>query len=283
MYYILDNLDNHNDNDNGNENENDINLKSSIDDFLPQKKNGVFFSDNNDNNKTDFVINKNQKKSFKYQNKFNTRLKNYNQKKILCNNYIVNDNCAYGNKCLYAHNISEQNIDSTRQKVLDIINSSDDLSKLDLNNSNNKFLLRDLLIYTRVCENCKKNKCTGGYNCKFGACSDDHVICYDNLNYDNCKNKNCNFIHLTKRGLKPIYSKIYYTINNIDFINKNNKINNNIFSQNYLLNCINDILNIDDINNINKLFLNENYNNIDTDDDNDDNDDECLKSIFDTY
>ena len=241
---------------------------------------------NNLNIKDDFVVNRNQKKCFKYQNKFNTRVKNYNQKKILCNNNIINDNCAYGNKCLYAHNISEQNIDSVRKKVLDIINSSDDLSKIDLNNLNNKFLLRDLLIYTRVCENCKKNKCTGGYNCKFGACSDEYVICYDNLNYDNCKNKDCKLIHLTKRGLKPIYSKIYYTINNIDIIKKNNKNNknNNIFSQNYLLNCINDILNTDDINNINKLFLNENYNDIDIDTDtDDDDDDDCLKSIFDTY
>jgi hypothetical protein len=186
---------------------------------------------------------------------------------------------------LYAHNIDEQNIDPNRKKILNIINSSDDLSNLDLNSSNNKFLLKDLLVYTRLCDNCKKKRCTGGYNCKFGACMEEHLICYDNLNYDNCKNKNCKLIHLTKRGLKPIYSKIYYTINNINLIDKNDKnsksLNKTVFSQNHLLNCINEILDDDNddnnLKNINKLFLNENYND---DDDLDNTDDECIESIF---
>ena len=205
---INDNDDDDNDNDNDNDNNHDdINDKKSIsDDFINQKK--------------DF-----NQKYYKYQNKyidkFNMKIKKYNQKKILCNNYISNNYCVYKNKCLYAHDINEQNIEQNRKKILDIIKSTEDLSHLELNHPNNKYLLRELLIYTRLCENCKRKKCTGGYNCKFGACIPEHVICYDNLNYDNCKNKNCNMIHLTKKGLKPLYSKIYYTINTINTISIN--------------------------------------------------------------
>ena len=55
-------------------------------------------------------------------------------KMILCNNYISNNYCVYKNKCLYAHDINEQNIEQNRKKILDIIKSTEDLSHLELNN-----------------------------------------------------------------------------------------------------------------------------------------------------
>lgn len=42
-------------------------------------------------------------------------------KKILCNNMIMRGKCNYGNKCNYAHNIEEQNVDMNRKKAYDII------------------------------------------------------------------------------------------------------------------------------------------------------------------
>src|ERR1700722_17114726 len=44
-----------------------------------------------------------------------------NMKKILCNNMLIRGKCNYGNKCLYAHNIYEQNVDPIRKKAYDII------------------------------------------------------------------------------------------------------------------------------------------------------------------
>jgi hypothetical protein len=74
--------------------------------------------------------------------------------------------------------------------------------------------MKDLLTYTKLCDNCINKKCTGGYNCKYGSCLQKYLICYDDLNYNHCTDKNCEKIHLSKRNLKPILNKIYYTIDN---------------------------------------------------------------------
>lgn len=73
-----------------------------------------------------------------------------------------------------------------------------------------------------MCEDCLKHKCTGGYNCKWGACIPEILICYDDLNYGNCNKDetNCKHIHLTDLKLKP-----YYTTNKSNFNNLNNNLN----------------------------------------------------------
>jgi hypothetical protein len=145
--------------------------------------------------------------------------------------------------------------------------------------------MKDLLTYTKLCQNCINNKCTGGYNCKFGACLEKFVICYDDLNYGYCNTDNCNKIHLSKRNLKPILKKIYYTIDKhvkSDIVNLNNEIINNNINNDYILNSINQFIDITTVNTneefneldkIVELTINNHYNS-------DSDDDECMKSIF---
>ncbi len=227
----------------------------------------------------------------KYQKKDNSVRKKYNHKKILCNNYINNNTCQHGLKCSYAHNLEEQNIDAYRQKTLDILNSNDDLSYIDFTQFQYKILMKDLLTYTKLCDNCINKKCTGGYNCKYGTCLQKYLICYDDLNYNYCTTKNCEKIHLSKRNLKPILNKIYYTIdnyikqnlpemNNSDNILQtiNNEINNNILdtdnkkdihnTNSYILDTLNSI-----------VLLNKN-NIVDNTYNDSSSDDDCDKSIF---
>lgn len=141
----------------------------------------------------------NQNKTTYINNKFAKKDQNKNLKKILCQNVIAFGDCDYGDKCLYAHKLSEQKMEDGRKCAYDILNGTDDLSHIDL--KKDIFIYKSLQDLTRVCESCIANKCTGGYNCKFGACLEKYRICSKDLNYGNCVG-DCAYIHLTKRGLK---------------------------------------------------------------------------------
>lgn len=136
-----------------------------------------------------------------------------NTKKIICFNIININKCIYNDKCRYAHSLEEQHIDLHRQETYDLLNLND-LSKINL--IKKKYIRENLEILTKICNDCVNNKCPGGYNCKFGACSNKFLICKDDLLYGTCHNENCDKgIHLTKKGLLPIdKQEDIYTIKN---------------------------------------------------------------------
>jgi hypothetical protein len=124
-----------------------------------------------------------------------------NNKKILCYNIISGKKCNYGNKCLYAHSLSEQNINDYRIKAYDMIKKTDNLDKVNLIEDGK--LYETLCQLCKVCTSCEKNMCSGGYNCRNGVIDRALKICYDDLVYGNCKYIKCNFVHLTEKGLIP--------------------------------------------------------------------------------
>ena len=131
---------------------------------------------------------------------------NKNFKKILCKNIIgpnKSHTCTYGNKCEYAHKLEEQTVDNRRKRAYDLLLNNEDLSNINL--SENHSLYRSLLELTTLCLKCDKNECTGGYNCKYGACMRKYHICQKDLNFGNCSTS-CDKIHLSKRGLKSFFS-----------------------------------------------------------------------------
>lgn len=129
-----------------------------------------------------------------------SQTENENYKKILCKNINNVGKCIYNNKCLYAHSLEEQNVDSIRILAYDMIKKDDDLSHIDL--SKNKHLYNNLLSLTKECQQCLDRKCTGGYNCKHGVCDKNYVICQIDLNKGTCEG-GCKKIHLTEKGLIP--------------------------------------------------------------------------------
>lgn len=145
---------------------------------------------------------------------------NINKKKILCLNIIKSGVCKYGNKCLYAHNLNEQQISRNRKEAYEIIKSTKTL--VDINLNERVDLYKTLIELTKYCKNCINNNCIGGYNCKSGVYDKKYCICVNDLKYNNCKNNNCNFIHLSKRGLHPFfYNDIENNIeNNIQIVKK---------------------------------------------------------------
>lgn len=121
------------------------------------------------------------------------------RKKILCYNTLMCGSCMYGNKCVFAHNLDEQNIDIIRKKAYDLLKGNNALNEIDLLNDDE--LYHGLLQLTRVCFGCENKTCLGGYNCKNGAISSKYVVCYSDLNFGKCTNTDCKKIHLTTRGL----------------------------------------------------------------------------------
>jgi len=155
------------------------------------------------NNNSEWVLIESAKKNFIKRKEQDDELdmksqKIDNYKKILCKNVNTNKKCIYGNKCLYAHSLDEQNVDPIRKTAYEMIKEEKNLSEVDL--SKNKNIYNTLLSLTKICPHCEEGKCTGGYNCKHGACDKKYVICVMDLNKGKC-NGQCGKIHLTKKGL----------------------------------------------------------------------------------
>ena len=160
-----------------------------------------------------------RKKDADIRNKLKIFKDDDNVKKMLCNNVLISDECHYGDKCMYAHSLSEQNLDPVRKKAYDII-----MGKETISYKPDKELGKTLLQLTKICEECNKNKCSGGYNCKYGVIDKKYQICADDLRYGICYNATCNNIHLTNKGLIPLNSNNKNEI--IRIVKYNDKINN---------------------------------------------------------
>lgn len=154
--------------------------------------------------------------------------KKSNFKKLLCYNIVNNIKCIYKNKCMFAHNISEQLKEPNRELIHNIIYNYDDLSNVNI--KDNKELFDELLIFTKECKNCINKKCPGGFNCKFGVCAKELKICYNDLLNGKCllplneeitngkSIKRCyHGIHLTEKNLIPYYQRISCEINILDY------------------------------------------------------------------
>lgn len=123
-----------------------------------------------------------------------------NHKRILCQNVLISKKCNYGDKCIYAHSLSEQKIDPMRKQAYNLFDQ-EDLSTIDL--SNDKKLYDALVQISKLCVHCKNMECQGGYNCREGSYSVDFVVCYDDITFGICKKLDCKKTHFSQRGLQP--------------------------------------------------------------------------------
>jgi len=117
-----------------------------------------------------------------------------NKKKMLCSNILEFGKCQYGDKCLYAHSIDEQNLDKNRKKAYDILMDYIECTIEDIE------LYGTFLQLTKVCHDCVNGDCPGGYNCKNGVVDKKYQVCSNDLRYGSCYSKTCDKIHLTTKG-----------------------------------------------------------------------------------
>lgn len=176
----------------------------------------------NKNDNWTFVRNDNHKVEYDD----NTASKNF--KKILCKNINSVGKCIYTNKCLYAHSLDDQNVEPIRAMAYKMIKSNDDLSEIDL--TKNKQLYSNLLTLTKLCQHCEQGICTGGYNCKHGACDKIYVVCQTDLTKGTCEGK-CGYIHLTNKGLVPHAVKLVRNMKTKIPIPKATIINDDFFKK----------------------------------------------------
>jgi|SRR3989344_1450700 len=135
-----------------------------------------------------------------------------NIKTSICYNMLFKGECNYNEKCNFAHSLKEQHLVPNKKYVYDLLKSTKSLENIDLHT--NDTLYKELLILCKLCIKCSNKKCTGGLNCRYGACLQQYVICEQDLKYGNCKLEH-DLIHLTKRGLKP-YNVNTTNISDID-------------------------------------------------------------------
>ena len=156
----------------------------------------------NNNMKSNIVIPK--RKIFK---NYEKSIESKQIKKLLCFNILHHGSCPYESKCIYAHNMSEQNVDNDRKLAYYYIINDIDMSDIDL--IRNKTLINSFTQLCSVCEMCLNHSCPGGYNCKYGVFSKKYQICKNDLITGKCFNLNCERVHLTNKGLIPYNVQIY--------------------------------------------------------------------------
>ena len=134
-------------------------------------------------------------------------------KRVLCDNVLTIGTCNYSDKCVFAHSLEEQRVDTNRKIAYDIIKMDSDISNLDL--IKNKQLYNTFVHLTKLCTGCVKGNCQGGYNCKFGSCCKEYQICYTDFLYGTCdKKNNCRALHLTDRNFIPYTKQKELHLNN---------------------------------------------------------------------
>lgn len=166
-----------------------------------------------------------------------------NKKRLLCHSTINNEECPYKNFCTYAHTLNEQNIDSDKKIIYQMILDKN-LAQY-INDTNIFDIYKNLLHNIKICDTCIDKKCTGGYNCRNGIFCESLKICRNDLLTGNCLNKiisisidkhilekinnielletyeGCiNGHHLSIRGLLPYYK----ILNDIEKANNNEKV-----------------------------------------------------------
>lgn len=199
---------------------------------------------------------------------------NSNTKRLLCYNMVTKNCCVYKNKCIFAHSIKEQIKDNNKLVIHDIIKNKQDLC--DIDTVNDSKLFSELLIFTKDCKKCLINKCSGGFNCKYGIYDNDTKICYSDLIYGKCSlktynsiipnvNRCNNGIHLTDKNFIPHNQRLFMK----SFNNQFHKLNDNIYydtNNNVLTLTLNDNImklanRVININKYNRLDLINRYNN----------------------
>ena len=194
---------------------------------------------------------------------------NCNEKRLICFSVINHDKCCYGNNCTYAHSLEEQIIDDDKKFIYQIILDKKLMNFFSLTNPKTEDIYKNLLFLSYLCDTCKNKKCTGGLNCRNGACIYSLKLCKNDLLTGECLNKitninidpsvidklkfdnfePCNSYegcinghHLTKRSLLPYYKFVhqkemtrknkYQSVRYID-INSLNKIFKNNYGGTY--------------------------------------------------
>jgi hypothetical protein len=110
-------------------------------------------------------------------------------KRLICRSVLESYHCEYAAKCTYAHSLDQQVIDSDRAFTYKIILDPNLMHFFSVQNPKTEDLYKGLIAMTHSCKECLEQKCTGGYNCRNGACQKFLKVCQEDLLHGNCTEK----------------------------------------------------------------------------------------------
>ena len=121
-----------------------------------------------------------------------------NEKRLICNsvtsdgstlNHRQNFVCSHGPKCSYAHSLEEQRIDEKKLLVYRSILDQTITMSISEDPASYEDIYRGFITASSICEKCYSGECTGGYNCRNGACCHDLLVCNEDLITGRCSNE----------------------------------------------------------------------------------------------
>jgi hypothetical protein len=128
-------------------------------------------------------------------------------KRLICRSVLEDYHCDYASKCTYAHSLDQQVIDSDRAFTYKIILDPNLMHFFSVQNPKTEDLYKGLIAMTHICSECLEHKCTGGYNCRNGACEKFLRVCSRDLLHGNCDEK-LETIHVPENVLAKLLPDI---------------------------------------------------------------------------
>lgn len=121
--------------------------------------------------------------------------------RLICFSSINKKECTYGKDCIYAHSLEEQHIDFDKLFSYQIILDENLMDYYSITNPNMINIYRKIMILTNICDSALANKCSGGYNCKYGTHAQCLKVCKNDFLMGDCLNK------IIRINIDPVINK----------------------------------------------------------------------------
>lgn len=128
-----------------------------------------------------------------------------NERRLICNSVTTSHGsltvvpgfvCCYGPKCSYAHSNQEQKIDERKMSLYEALlgklaprrSSFSCIENIRQSPADFDDIYRGFVTASSKCDRCFLGTCTGGYNCRNGACCQELLVCREDLLSGKCPN-----------------------------------------------------------------------------------------------
>lgn len=111
------------------------------------------------------------------------------KQRLICYSTINGKSCIYGHNCVYAHSLQDQYIDNDKLFAYQVVLDNNLMEYYSITNINMINIYKKLMVLTNYCESSIQNKCSGGYNCKYGTHHTELKVCKNDFLMGDCRNK----------------------------------------------------------------------------------------------
>lgn len=124
-----------------------------------------------------------------------------NGKKLMCRSMTAHKYCIRMHDCSYAHTLEEQQLDPAKLLTIQLMLNREMIHPVHQIDR----IYQESLSMSRLCDGCHNGDCTGGYNCRNGACHRELLVCCDDIYNQSCTRM------IIKNVPLPEVAKRFYT------------------------------------------------------------------------